>query len=204
MTGSLLSTPHAADFGPEPEAAAERVAAGRDISIYTSDFGPGPDAATKGVEAPLSWTESLLFPRLAADLGSDPEAAAEGGGAGRGVCSLRLSPPTSGLARRRRRRGAQLGGKFALYASRRRLRAWPGEDGGLGGGPQGGEAGREDCLYASRRRLRAAESGLARRRRRRGAARRSWTGGLLSTPRSAADFLPGRRRRRRGSQLDGS
>ena len=45
--------------------------------------------------------------------------------AGRGVCFLRLSPPTSGLARRRRQRGAQLDVEFAFNASRRRLRALP-------------------------------------------------------------------------------
>ena len=42
------------------------------------------------------------------------------------VCSLRLSPPTSGLAWRGHRRDAQLDGEFASYASRRRLRAGPG------------------------------------------------------------------------------
>ena len=41
----------------------------------------------------------------------------------------RLSP-TSGLARMGRRRGAQLDGEFAVYASRRRLRASPGGGGG--------------------------------------------------------------------------
>ena len=40
-----------------------------------------------------------------------------------------LSLPTSGLAWRGRRRGAQLDGEFAFYASRRRLRAWPGGGG---------------------------------------------------------------------------
>ena len=45
--------------------------------------------------------------------------------AGRGVFFLRLSPQTSGLARTRRQRGAQLNVEFAFYASRRRLRAWP-------------------------------------------------------------------------------
>ena len=97
-----------------------------------------------------SWTGNLLPTPLAADCRPGPEAAAEGRAAGRGVCPLRLSPPTLGLARRRRRRGAQLDvelaifspptsglarrrrrmgaqldGEFALYASRRRLRAWP-------------------------------------------------------------------------------
>ena len=46
------------------------------------------------------------------------------------VCFLRLALPTSGLARRRRRRGAQLDRVFALYASRHRHRAWPGGGGG--------------------------------------------------------------------------
>ena len=40
------------------------------------------------------------------------EGASEGRSAGRGVCFLRLSPPTLGLARRRRRRGAQLDEEF--------------------------------------------------------------------------------------------
>ena len=88
---------------------------------------------------------------LAADFGPGPEAAA-----GRGVCFLRLPPSTSGLARRGRRqgaqleiflstprvadfgpgpgggrqRGAQLDGEFAVYASRRQLRALPGWGGG--------------------------------------------------------------------------
>ena len=73
--------------------------------------------------------ESLCTP-LAADFGPGPEGAAKGCSAGRGVCSPRLSPPTSGLARRGRRRGAQLDGEFALHASRHRLRAWPGVGGG--------------------------------------------------------------------------
>ena len=65
-----------------------------------------------------SWQGSLLSAPLAADLRPDPEAAAEGGGAGGGVCSLRLTPPTSGLSRRRRWRGAELdgpGGVCSLY-----------------------------------------------------------------------------------------
>ena len=48
--------------------------------------------------------------------------------------SLHLSPLTSGLARRGRRRSAELDGEFAFYNSRRRLRAWPGGSGGGGGG----------------------------------------------------------------------
>ena len=42
-----------------------------------------------------------------------------------GSSSLLLLPPTSGLARRWRWRGAQLDRLFALYASRSRLLAWP-------------------------------------------------------------------------------
>ena len=41
-----------------------------------------------------------------------------------------ILPPTSGLARRRWRRGAQLDGELAFYASRRRLWALPGGGGG--------------------------------------------------------------------------
>ena len=78
-----------------------------------------------------------------------------------------LSLPTSGLAWRGRRRGAQLDGEFAFYASRRRLRAWPGGGGGgalrwtvslrstPGGGDEGRAAGRGLAFYASCRRLRA-------------------------------------------------
>ena len=48
----------------------------------------------------------------------------------RGVCFLRLSPPTSDLARRGRRKGAELDAEFAFHAPRRQLRAWPGWGGG--------------------------------------------------------------------------
>ena len=81
---------------------------------------------------------------------------------------LRLSPPTSGLARSVRRRDAQLDWGVAFYASRRRRRAWPG--GGNGGvrcwtgncslrlSPTSGQARRrwqdgEFAFYTSRRRL---------------------------------------------------
>ena len=130
----------------------------------------------------------------------------------RGTCyasrrqrSLRLSPPTPGLARSVRRSGAQLDLVFAFYAPRRRLRVRP------GGAAVGCAAGHGIALYASRRRLRA-----WRRVRRRGAhwqldgesafnaSRRqlralpgeggggalSWTGSSLSTP-PAADVGPG-------------
>ena len=78
-----------------------------------------------------SWTGNRLSTALAADFGPCPEAAGEGRSAGQGVCFLGLSPPSSGLARRGRRRGAQVDEKFAFYASRSQLRAWPG--GGAGG-----------------------------------------------------------------------
>ena len=64
-------------------------------------------------------------------LGPGQEAEEEVRAAGRGVCILRLSPPTSGLDRRGRRRGAQLDREFASYASRRRLWAR------FGGGSEG-------------------------------------------------------------------
>ena len=70
-----------------------------------------------------------------------------GRAAGRRVCFLRLSPPASGLARRRR--AAQLDGDISFHSSRRRLRDWP------GGGAEGRAAGRGILLCASRHRLRA-------------------------------------------------
>ena len=146
-----------------------------------------------------SWTESFLSTPLAANFGPGPEGAAEGGAAGPPVCFLRLSLPTSGLARRRRRRGTQLDGEFAFYASRRRLRAWPGGGGGgacswteslistlaadFGPGRDGVARGaRMDgafAFYASRRRLRA-WPGWG------GGGDRSWTGRWLSTALAAA------------------
>ena len=124
--------------------------------------------------------------------------AAEGRSAGLGVCFLSLSPPTSGQARRGRRRGAQLDREFALHASRRRIRAWLGGGGGgalswtgsllstplaadFGPGPEAA-AGRGVCFL----RLPPSTSGLARRGRRRGAQLEIF----LSTPR-AADSGPG-------------
>ena len=104
---SLLSTPLAANFGPGPEGSLEGCAAGRGVS-------------------------SLLSTPLAADFGPGPEEAAGGRTGGR-RCFFQLPslwPPTSGLARRRRRRGAQLDGEFAFNASRHQLRAWPGWGGG--------------------------------------------------------------------------
>ena len=120
--------------------------------------------------------------------------------ASRSQRSLRLSPPTSGLARSGLRRGAQLDREFAFYASLRRLRARPG--GGCGGvcswtgnrfvrlspptsgkaegAAEGRSAGRGVCSP----RL---PSGLARRGLRSG---RSWTGNSLCTP-PAADVGPG-------------
>ena len=81
-----------------------------------ADFGPGPEAVAE---------ERAVISGICFYFGPGPEAAAKACTAGLGICFLRLSLPTSGLARRRRRRGAQLGGEFALYASRYQLRAWP-------------------------------------------------------------------------------
>ena len=114
-----------------------------------------------------SWTGSR-FVRLSPPTPGLAEGAAEGRSAGLGVCFLRLSPPTPGLARRGRRTGAQLDGEFALHASRRRLRAWPGGGGRtesllstppavvFGPGSEGAAAGRaagDISFYASHRRL---------------------------------------------------
>ena len=52
---------------------------------------------------------------LTANFGPDPEAAAEGRSAGRGVCFLRLSPQTSGLALRGSGGARCLGAEFAFF-----------------------------------------------------------------------------------------
>ena len=59
------------------------------------------------------------------DLGPGPEGAVDGCAAGRGVCSLRLSPlpRTLGLFRRRRRRGGLRDGESVF--SRRAVTTWP-------------------------------------------------------------------------------
>ena len=102
------------------------------------------------------------------------------------LCLSPESPPTSGLARKRRRRVMQLDRESAFYASRRRLRTCGSE-----GAVEGRSAGRGVCS------LRRAPLTfcLARRRRRRGADRefafyascrrhRAWPGGGGSGARS--------------------
>ena len=92
-----------------------------------ADFGPGPEPVAEGRAA----IPGICFSAsLTADFGPSPEGAAEGCRAGRGICFLQLSPPTSGLARRERRRGAQLDRGFAFSASRRQHWALPGGGGG--------------------------------------------------------------------------
>ena len=87
-----------------------------------SNFGLDPEAeAEEGTAMPgICFSASL-----AADFGPGTEGATEEPAAGRGTYFLRLSPPTSSLAR-----GAQLDRKFAVYAFRRRPLAWPGGGGG--------------------------------------------------------------------------
>ena len=72
------------------------------------------------------WHRRLHCTPLAADLGPGPEGAADGCAAGRGVCSLRLSPlpRTLGLFRRRRRRAAYLRDGESVF-SRRAVTTWP-------------------------------------------------------------------------------
>ena len=107
--------------------------------------------------------------------------------------SVCLSPPTSGLAWRGRRRGAHCrpaGRGVAFYASRRRLRAWPGG----GGAHSWTEVFLSTPLYTSRRRLRAWPGGV-------GGGARNWTGNSRSTP-LVADFGPGPNGAAGGAQLD--
>ena len=178
--------PLAADFVHGPEEAVEGRSAGRGVCSLrrlrlppTSGLGR---LARRGRHRGEQLDGELLSMPLAADFGPGPEAAAEGRSAGWGVCFLRLSPPTSGLARRRRRRGAELHGEFAHYVSRRRLRAWP-------GGGSGGERSWTVSLdgkfahNAFRRRIRAWPGGG-------GGRALSLTGNSLATP-LAAEFGPG-------------
>ena len=155
----FLSTPLAADFGPGPEAAVERCGPGgmhswTESSLSTpfrlvADFGPSPEGAEERGAAGRDSSRRQL-------LAWPGSGAAEVRSAGRGVRFLRLSPPTSGLARRRQLRGTQLDGEFAFYAPRRRLRAqrWR---------LKGAQLAGQFASYASRRRLRA-WLGRARRR----------------------------------------
>ena len=80
------------------------------------------------------WHGSSLSTTLAADVGRDPEGAEEGCAAGRRDRFLRLSPPTSGLAHRGRRRGQAAGRGVRFLRLLCQLRAWPA---GGGGGPGG-------------------------------------------------------------------
>ena len=100
---------------------------------------------------------------FAADFGPGLERASEGREAGRGV---------------------------AFYASRRRLRAWPGG----GGAHSWTEVFLSTPLYTSRRRLRAWPGGV-------GGGARNWTGNSRSTP-LVADFGPGPNGAAGGAQLD--
>ena len=96
----------------------------------------------------LPLSQPMLSTPLTAKFGPGPEGASEGCAAGRRFCSLHLSPPTLGLARRGvggalswtgfllctphasdvgpAAEGCAAGQGIALYASRRRLRAWRG------------------------------------------------------------------------------
>ena len=178
----------------------------------------------------LSWTGSMLSTPLASDLGPGPERTAEERSAGRGVCSLRLSPPISSLVRRRWPRSAQLDGGFAFYASRRRFWTWPAGGGGrlhslteiwlstalAAESAPGPEAAARWGVYFLC--LSPQVTGLARNGRRRWlrwaqldrefafyASRRglrSWTGSLLCTPLAAA-IGPGPEPAVKGAQLDG-
>ena len=102
-TGSWLSTPPAADFGPGPEAEADGCAV---FAFYASrrrllafPWGGGGWAR--------SWTGEFLSTPLDTNFGPGPERAAEWRLTRRGVCIHRfsLSPTASGMARRPWRSG---------------------------------------------------------------------------------------------------
>ena len=122
---------------------------------------PGPEGAAEGRSAGLGIHGLLsMLPPPTSGLARRP--GDDGGVRGwTGNCLVLLSPTTSGQARRGRRRGGQpeLDGESAFYASRRRLRAWPGGGGGV----------RSWTGNSFARRLSLPTSGLARRGRQRGA-----------------------------------
>ena len=128
IPGICFSASLAADFGPGPALVAEGCAAGWGtffLHLSPPTSGLARRRRQRGTQLVLSWTWGLLCTPLAAYSGPGSEAAAEGRAAGRGICSLRLSPPTSGLAQRGSA-GVQLDGEFALYASRRQADLGPG------------------------------------------------------------------------------
>ena len=158
-TGSLLSAPLAADFGPCPNAAAEGRSAGQGVCLFVRFSLGRVFSDSRNVQKQATKSDTSGHCLLATNFGPGPEAAAEGCTAGREVCFLRSSPP-----------------------SRRRLQAWPGGGGGgalswteglfflplaanFGPGPEAAAeecaGGREVCFYASRRRLRAWPGGAA-------------------------------------------
>ena len=148
-----------------------------------ANFGPGPQAVAEGRSAILTICFSAS---LTADFGPGPAVEAEGRSAGRG--RLLLSMPTSGLARRGRRKGAHLDGEFAFYASRpptsglarRRRRRGAQLDGAFAF-----YASRPDFWHGPEAAAKALVAG------------RRWTGRLLSTP-LAPDFGPGPERASEG------
>ena len=249
MIQSSLSTPLAADVGLNPEGAEEGCAAGRGVRflrLLPPTLGPIRRGRRRGAQLDGEYGFLRLSPptsgrarrrrrRRGAQLEREFAFCASrcrlrawpGGGNGgvrseRGVRFLRLLPPTSGLARRWRLKGAQLEGEFASYASRLRLRPWAGGGGGealswTGNSlptPLAAGSGltRSVTRRAQRRgrcifflRLSPPTSGLAR--------RRQWSAAEGCTAGQEVRFLhlsgspptsgPIWRRRRRGAQLDG-
>ena len=130
----LLCTP-LADFGPGPETAAERRSAGR--GVYFLRLSPQTSGQARTRPRRRRQDGEFAFyasrSRLRVWLGGGPG----GGGGARSWIEAFFAmplPTTFGLARRGRWRGAQLDREFAVYASRRRLRASASPGGGGGGG----------------------------------------------------------------------
>ena len=119
-TGGAPATPLAADFGPGQECAEE----GRSARLGGCFLRLPPP--TSGLARRRQRRGALLDRKLLstplADFGPGPEAVA-----GRGVCFLHLPPSTLGLAQRGRLRGpGRAAGDISFYSSRRRLWAWLG------------------------------------------------------------------------------
>ena len=154
LVAVAVASTSAADVAPSFLASAAAVSAAAAADLAAADLAAAADLTAAVISAAAALSTAATAD-IAADFGLGPEVVAmrRRGALQSGEFQVCLLPPTSGLTRRRRQRGAQLDGELAFYAYRRRLRAWAAE---------GGAAGREVGFLS----LLPPTSGLARVRRR--------------------------------------